>query len=985
MDSKQAKIFKMLQKVPPNEIKRILKEHPSIVSIRDDDGKTALHIASEMGNVALVRLLMQRKMDANVTDSNGWTPLHCASNKAHFEVCEELLRSKTIDVSISNDDSTTALVYLVRLRASLIPENKLQLYLKVLKSMVQKGANVNAINSFGEAPLHAACLRGTIHSVTFLLNSNANVNVLNSKTETALHWAVRMSKVDVVKVLMEYAADPFITSSSGPSPMELAIQESQQAVISLMTAKALLCEEASKECAKTGFLEIHIRKGNWEKNYCVLKEQTLFVYPSDNPKEKPKATYDIREIEINEFSGEKNKNGRTSIFKLAGPHRQTMFAATNDVECKDWIKCVLQGQRIYTHLLSAAEKIPSNQENDTSSAKVVLEPEEINGHLIRILEESSNMVCADCGVPEAFWMLHHYGALVCFDCADVHAKLKTSAIKSIHFDSWLLDDVMVLRCNGNAKHNNKLESSMVLSVVKPNIDSTREEREAYITAKYQHDEKKSKSTDDTKPELKRVLSSHIAKFHSIYNIHQLQQALSISEALWKCLENTALYTNILNCFSITEGDTAVSPKTSTGLDLVLKTLSEPKYSCVIGYARVLLLKVIPFIQQLRSVFTKVRKQQLGSLTATLREILTVYEQLQREAFDPSLKSIFQWWLPQIVELLAMAQCIQSQELLPLVQFIVKHSAMALYLSTGEYLIFEPDPYLKKLTIPTDEAASNIRAKCKNHTENLRKLLISTYKYSATHTSMDDSRSDASLPSDAGRKSTNTSVVRVNSADFLLNRTSSYTWSHTSTGDQSPRELGGTNEFLAEETEYPLIQLFNQSPVLGTALCNVAAELPENLQSTLLGVVSAGHSFVETHNEGWDDIFSMSSWNITKCLYKIHAHLENMRLHWPETIHMRQVNVSEYAYALVLKHIYILKRHLRVMYGLSVSWNIPEVWTLWIFLQDISNDVVNFLIASAHQEKDRSEVLEILCFLIVHVRWTHSKLREIQTLDYAVNN
>jgi hypothetical protein len=130
--------------------------------------------------------------------------------------------------------------------------------------------------------------------------------------------------------------------------------------------------------------------------------------------------------------------------QLTGQYRQTLFAAASDVECKDWMKSILQGQRIYTHLLSASEKLPSSgSENDSPAPKVVLEPEEINGHLIRVLEETSNMICADCGVPEAFWMLHQYGALVCFDCADVHSKLKTSAIKSIHFDSWLLDDVMV--------------------------------------------------------------------------------------------------------------------------------------------------------------------------------------------------------------------------------------------------------------------------------------------------------------------------------------------------------------------------------------------------------------------------------------------------------------------------------------------------------------------------------------------------------------
>src|SRR3990167_10851395 len=50
----------------------------------------------------------------------------------------------------------------------------------------------------------------------------------------------------------------------------------------ILSAKALICEEAKKECAKTGYLQRHIRKGEWELVYCVLKETGLFVYRADN-------------------------------------------------------------------------------------------------------------------------------------------------------------------------------------------------------------------------------------------------------------------------------------------------------------------------------------------------------------------------------------------------------------------------------------------------------------------------------------------------------------------------------------------------------------------------------------------------------------------------------------------------------------------------------------------------------------------------------
>ena len=52
-------------------------------------------------------------------------------------------------------------------------------YLRVMKSMVDNKADVNAINEFSESPLHTACWKGNIYSVQFLLNNHANVNRLN--------------------------------------------------------------------------------------------------------------------------------------------------------------------------------------------------------------------------------------------------------------------------------------------------------------------------------------------------------------------------------------------------------------------------------------------------------------------------------------------------------------------------------------------------------------------------------------------------------------------------------------------------------------------------------------------------------------------------------------------------------------------------------------------------------------------------------------
>jgi len=52
-----------------NEIKRVL-------SIQDNSGDTALHLATSNGNLSLVRIFLEYGANAKVQNNDGYTPLH---------------------------------------------------------------------------------------------------------------------------------------------------------------------------------------------------------------------------------------------------------------------------------------------------------------------------------------------------------------------------------------------------------------------------------------------------------------------------------------------------------------------------------------------------------------------------------------------------------------------------------------------------------------------------------------------------------------------------------------------------------------------------------------------------------------------------------------------------------------------------------------------------------------------------------------------
>lgn len=81
--------------------------------------------------------------------------------------------------------------------------------------LARRGADVNAKNHYGEAPLIDTCILGDVETSKVLLAHGANPNALSSALETPIICAVRSGVPNLVELLINNGADPEYRTPAG--------------------------------------------------------------------------------------------------------------------------------------------------------------------------------------------------------------------------------------------------------------------------------------------------------------------------------------------------------------------------------------------------------------------------------------------------------------------------------------------------------------------------------------------------------------------------------------------------------------------------------------------------------------------------------------------------------------------------------------------------------------------------------------------------
>uniref|UniRef100_A0A8C3IJT5 ArfGAP with GTPase domain, ankyrin repeat and PH domain 1 n=1 Tax=Chrysemys picta bellii TaxID=8478 RepID=A0A8C3IJT5_CHRPI len=187
---------------------------------------------------------------------------------------------------------------------------------------------------------------------------------------------------------------------------------------------------------------------------------------------RKKSTSNFKADGISGTAEEQEENFEFIIVSLTG---QTWhFEATTYEERDAWV------QAIESQILASLQSCESSK----NKSRLTSQNEAMALQSIRNIRGNSH--CVDCEAQDPDWASLNLGALMCIECSGIHRNLGThlSRVRSLDLDDWPIELIKVMSSIGNELANSVWEESSQ-GRMKPSSDSTREEKERWIRAKYE--------------------------------------------------------------------------------------------------------------------------------------------------------------------------------------------------------------------------------------------------------------------------------------------------------------------------------------------------------------------------------------------------------------------------------------------------------------------------------------------------------------------
>jgi hypothetical protein len=187
-----------------DEVKELIKNGAPVNKFEGVE-QGILFIAVGFQNIEIVSILISAEANVNekyTSESDiDVTCLHVASRMGLIDIVDILLNNgANVNAKLGGDDDVSS--------AGATPLHLAAEYdqLVVVRTLLKKGAKIDATDIHGNTPLHYAVFKGRKETMLDLIKQGANVNIKDKYGRTALSFSRRFSSIGLDKTLIKYGA-----------------------------------------------------------------------------------------------------------------------------------------------------------------------------------------------------------------------------------------------------------------------------------------------------------------------------------------------------------------------------------------------------------------------------------------------------------------------------------------------------------------------------------------------------------------------------------------------------------------------------------------------------------------------------------------------------------------------------------------------------------------------------------------------------------
>lgn len=204
------------------EVVKMLVERGVDADAETYEGVTPLMFASQNGDIEIMKYLMAHGANVNARPFNDVTPLIGAVRTGYYDAAALLLDSFAL-VDARDELSLTSLMHASAYN-----------YPDIVELLIDRGAGMEKGDWFGTKPLMMASFYNCIESADVLLDKGADPDGKDTNNFTPLMVAVQHRDYDMAWLLLDRGADPKIQNAGGLHALAMAVMRKDEDMIELL-------------------------------------------------------------------------------------------------------------------------------------------------------------------------------------------------------------------------------------------------------------------------------------------------------------------------------------------------------------------------------------------------------------------------------------------------------------------------------------------------------------------------------------------------------------------------------------------------------------------------------------------------------------------------------------------------------------------------------------------------------------------------------